>query len=257
MKRIQYAGILLSCVLLLTGCSLARDKRAPQTEQKPDIIIGVEEKNAPYYQVEENGTGSGFYVELVKLLAKKGGFSYSFCAMNPAEVSETKDNVVFLGTTDAEEGKQEGYVQTEPVLESGLCLVVKKKDNIKNNDDLRGISIAGIAGTGEERLANFLASRYDADSIVFVNGKSSREDFYQGYAKAIVMDERTAEQELQKNTELCIMKRSSRFFNRHCFTSAASAEILEKLSEALRLAGGDGSLEELLQKYGWQRPKNE
>ena len=117
MKKWKLGALLLTAALLAAGCSKAeKQETAPEPEQ-PDYYVGVEADNAPYYSTDENGTVSGFYVDLMNTLSERGGFTYEFKTMSPAEYkaagadptdenngTSSQPGHLFLGTMEPEAG---------------------------------------------------------------------------------------------------------------------------------------------------------
>lgn len=249
MKK-TYVGMMLLCLLLLLGC--AGEKKAGEDKgENADIIVGVEEKNAPYYSVDEKGEESGLYVDLMEELAAKGGFTYSFCPMTISGFrgSAGQECDVFLGNMEMERGSMAKYAQMEPFFQTALCLMVKKGSAIKEKSDLRGVSIAATAGAGEENFAEYLASKYGADSILFVNEKSCYEDFAAGYSEGLVVEDILAQKKKKKDKNFRIMITSKKYKSSHTFTARSASGIPKLLSEGMKRMKEDGSLEVLIQKY--------
>lgn len=261
MKKWKLGALLFALAVMTAGCSKAeKQETAPEPEQ-PDYYVGVEADNAPYYSTDENGTATGFYVDLMNALSERGGFTYEFQNMSAAEyktvdmkgenndTSEQPD-FVFLGTLESEDGDETAYAQSEPVYETGLCLLVKKGQGIRNMNTLRSVDIAARAETEEAVFAGYLAASYDAETIVFQNAADVLSDAAQGYSEAIVLDQGKASLALQQDDTLKLMTTSEKYFSIHRFTSAAAEGIPETFSSALEEIRADGTLDAMLQQYG-------
>ncbi len=147
-EKWKLGALLLTAALLAAGCSKAeKQETAPEPEQ-PDYYVGVEADNAPYYSTDENGTVSGFYVDLMNTLSERGGFTYEFKTMSPAEYkaagadptdenngTSSQPGHLFLGTMEPEAGDTSTYARSEPVYETGLCLLVKKRTRYPQNEE--------------------------------------------------------------------------------------------------------------------------
>lgn len=263
MKKWKLGALLLTAALLAAGCSKAeKQETAPEPEQ-PDYYVGVEADNAPYYSTDENGTVSGFYVDLMNTLSERGGFTYEFKTMSPAEYkaagadptdenngTSSQPGHLFLGTMEPEAGDTSTYARSEPVYETGLCLLVKKGQGIRKMKNLRSVSIAARAETEEAVFADDLAASYDAETIVFQDAANVISDVSQGYSGAMVLDQGKASLVLQQDGTLKLMTTSEKYFSVHRFTAAATEEIPETFSSALEEIRADGTLNALLQQYG-------
>ncbi len=269
MKKWKSGILLFMTVLLMAGCSKTEEQAVKTEPERPDYYVGVETDNAPYYVVDENGTASGFYVDLMNTLSEYAGFTYEFQPMNAAEYAATagvdaaeEDSDVagadaegqtcdvFLGTLEPEVGDLSTFVQSEPVYETGLCLLVKKGQGIRKMKKLRSVSIAARAETEEAVFVDYLAASYDAETIVFQDVANVLSDVSQGYSGAMVLDQGNASLVLQQDETLKLLTTSQRYFSVHRFTAAAAEGIPEAFASALEELRDDGTLDTLLNQHG-------
>lgn len=267
MKKWKSGILLFVAVLLMAGCSKTEEQDTKTEPERPDYYVGVETDNAPYYAVDENGTASGFYVDLMNTLSERAGFTYEFQPVSAAEYTATagadaaegnsdaagaagQTCDVFLGILEPEVGDSSTFVQSEPVYETGLCLLVKKGQGIRKMKKLRSVSIAARAETEEAVFADYLAASYDAETIVFQDAANVLSDVSQGYSGAMVLDQGNASLALQQDGTLELLTTSQRYFSVHRFTAAAAEGIPEAFASALEELRADGTLDTLLQQHG-------
>lgn len=262
MKKWKLGVLLLTAALFAAGCS-KEEKQDTKTEpEQPDYYVSVETDNAPYYSFDESGTASGFYVDLMNALSERAGFTYEFQSMSAVEYNAASSGNIedsgttdqskelFLGTLEPEVGDNSTYVQSEPVCETGICLLVKKGQGIRKMKDLRSVSIAARADTEEAVFANYLAANYDAQSIAFQRMADVLSDVFEGYSAAMVLDQGNASLALQQDGTLNMLITSEKYFSVHRFTAAAAQGIPEDFSNALEEIRSDGTLDTLLKQYG-------
>lgn len=290
MKKWKSGILMFMVALIMAGCSRAEEPDTKAEPEHPDYYVSVETDNAPYYSVDENGTASGFYVDLMNTLSERGGFTYEFQAMNATEYRVAGANItdgntdaastdttdgntdadstdaisgntdgsgateqsghLFLGILEPEVGDTSTFAQSEPVYATGLCLLVKKDQGIRKTKHLRSVSIAARAETEEAVFADYLAASYDAETIVFQDAANVLSDVSQGYSGAMVLDQGNASLALQQDGTLELLTTSQRYFSVHRFTATAAEGIPEELASALEELRADGTLDTLLQQHG-------
>lgn len=216
-------------------------------KEKVDYTIGVEENNAPYFSLDANGNPTGFYADLVEAIAEKQGFTYQFENMTATEAAagEGVSCDFFLGTL-----KEKEKQQSEMFYQSKLCVVTQQGNKGKKLKNLENQSIAARASTGENDFAEYLAVKYDADSILFQTLDSTLEDMKEGYSFAAVLDAGNASTLLQQDQTLQMVKTSEKYFNEHRFTALKKDGIAKQISEGLAQIQADGTLQTFVEKYG-------
>ncbi|MCD8018094.1 MAG: transporter substrate-binding domain-containing protein [Clostridiales bacterium] len=252
MKNTNYGMIFLMGILLLTGCSSSNQEEEPQTESA-DVIIGVENDNAPCYFTDESGEPAGFYVKLMDALQKEEDFTYEFVSLSAAEyMADDASCDLYLGTIETEVGDLTDYVQSDIICETKLCLVVIKGSGVEDTDDLLDASISARAGTGEESFARYLSSEYDGESIVFQRVTDVVEDLTKGYSQAAVIDAANFSSLKQTESTLKKLKESEKYFSVHCFTASQERGIPDVIADGLAEIQSDGTLAALIQEYGFE-----
>lgn len=251
-KKMWMVFLMLTCCMLW-GCSLSDTKEEQPKTEKADYIIGVEGENVPYYSVDENGNASGLYVDLMEQLAEKGGYSIAFTEIDaPAFQAMTGEEScdVFLGILEKETGDMTQLFQTSSFYQSNLILATRTEDGVKQCEELRNAAIDGRASAGEADFAQYLAVKYEADAVLFADGKTAGDDFLSGNAKALVLDENTFQTQFAENAALTVLKTSEKYHNAHRFTASSQSEFLKELETELTQLQSDGTLDHLLEQYG-------
>lgn len=251
-KKLGICSLVILCCMLW-GCSLPETKQKESKTEKADYIIGVEGENAPYYAVDESGNAAGFYVDLMEKLGEKGGYSFEFMEVDSSAFQATAGEEgcdVFLGVLKKETGDMTQLFQTSAFYQCGLCLVTRGEDAIKKCEELRNTSIDARAASDEAAFAEYLAVNYDADAVLFADGKTAWDDFTMGNGKAVVIDENTCQQFMKDTTAVNVLKTSNRYHNEHRFTAAHQNEFLMKLESGIADLQSDGTMTNLMERYG-------
>ena len=251
-KKIAICFLLTFC-FVLPGCSESGAKQEEIITEQADFRIGVEADQAPYYSVDENGNASGIYVDLMDEISKKGGYTYEFTEIDPSVFQAgTKKNScdVFLGTMENDTGDMTELFQTTSFYQSGVCLVTRTEDNIKKFKNLRNIVIAAVTSGGEAAFAQYLAVKYEADALLFVDGITAFEDFINGNSRTAVLDANVCQAKMEENMPIRLWKTSEKYYNFHRFTAKGHTEFLDTLENQISEIMSDGTMDTLLQKNG-------
>ena len=253
MKRKIWIGFLMILCFMLWGCSLSKTKQDETETEKADYIIGVEGQNAPYYVADEKGNASRLYVDLMEKLGEKGGYSFAFTEVDSSAFQATAGENgcdVFLGVLEKETSDMTELFQTSSFYQSGVCLVARSEDGIKKCKELRNTAIDARTASGEADFAEYLAMKYEADAVVFADGKTAWDDFIQGNTKAVVIDENNCQEFMNDNPSVNVIKTSEQYHNFHRFTAVGQTEFLAVLESGIAELQSDGTLDDFLQNYG-------
>lgn len=255
MKKKAGLCLLFVACLLLWGCSEANKKQDNANKKEADVIVGVEGENAPYYCVGPDGNASGFYVDLMEILAENGNYSYEFKEIDPVAFQAESENQscdVFLGTMEKETGDRKTLAQTRPVCQSGVCLVVRSEEGIKKAKELKNTEIAAVASGNEAAFAQYLAVKYEADALLLSDTKTSIDDFISGASKGLVLDYNHCQSQLDALISVNILTISEKYYNFHRFTAKGQTDLLDTLENKIAALQEDGTLDRLCQSYGLQ-----
>lgn len=253
MKKILSYCFVMMIGFVLGGCSWSDTKQNETEKKKADYVIGVEGDNAPYYFIDESGHPSGFYVKLMEKLGEKSGYTFEFVETDAASfrtLAAENNCDVFLGVLEKETGDMTELFQTNSFYQSDLCLGTRSDDSIKSADELRNTEIVAVDAGGEASFAQYLAVKYEADALMFADGKTALEDLVDGNAKAAVIDVNVCQKQMEENVPIKIFKTSGKYHNQHRFTAEGQTEFLSMLETGVAELAAEGTLEMLLESCG-------
>jgi ABC-type amino acid transport substrate-binding protein len=165
LKRIT--AIIFSALMIMAafaGC--AKNEQAAKIT-KNTMIIAYTEENAPFIYTDENGTLTGFDVELIKNTFKsfKGDYKdYAFVKVDEnyvlnEDICYTDENgndfsaILMCGGTQKNVGTvNEDVNWSVNIIENNIITVVPANSEIKNYNDLKGAKVGVVAGIALDAL---------------------------------------------------------------------------------------------------------
>ena len=141
----EYAGKLSSAILcLILGCfavGATAQNALERVRQKGELTIATDATYPPF-EFKQNGTLTGFDVELGGEIGKELGVKVNFLSLEWAGVlgalESGKCDLVMSGVTITDERKNKGYLFSRPYFLSGQTIARRKNDNrINSINDLK------------------------------------------------------------------------------------------------------------------------
>jgi polar amino acid transport system substrate-binding protein len=242
--------------LLVCGCSTS-DVELGKTDNLPELLIGIDDSYEPYTYVDENGEYIGLDVELAKEACKR-------MDMEPVFVAIKWDNKnVYLadGAIDciwscfSINGRESDYTWVGPYMNSRQMVAVASDSDIENISDLNGRSVAVMSTTKPETIfleresddipeVGELYSMEDMEYVFtalqygYVDAAAGHEIMMREYMDSMAGDYRLLDEELQAvNVGVAFDKNNP-------------SEAAAQLDKALADMKDDGTLGEILEKYG-------
>ena len=157
MKKIL-AMILAALLLLsLAGCGASSQNNAPaEPAQKTSFIMGIDPEYPPFSYMGDDGSYTGFDVEVCKAACDYLGWDMTIFAVNWDEKLVQLDSLecdcVWSGMTILDSMKEAGYVLSKPYYDNTQVLVVKEDSGLSSSADLAGKLVAVQLGTSGEAL---------------------------------------------------------------------------------------------------------
>ena len=255
-KRKRVFTLLVGIFLCLGLCSCIATSEGKKEENLPTLIIGSD-NYPPFFYLDDDGEFEGIDVEIAQEACARIGRRPVF-----KQISwQNKDRYLSSGQVDclwgcfSMNGREERYTWAGPYMHSRQIVMVQADSNIWKFSDLNGKSIAVQNASKPEEL--FLSNAVSGvDSIKNVYCFNSMNEVFaalrKGYVDACAGHE-TACSRLISSTngnyrflDECLIKANLGV----AFSKECNNETVEKLSKVLFEMKKDGTIAEILEKYG-------
>ena len=238
--KVMLTTLVIICMIFLTsGCG----------KNENELVLVTEAGFAPYEYYEE-GKIVGVDIDIANEIAKELGkelvikdVSFDF-VIN--EVKSGKADFAAAGISITPERAEEVDFTMEYTV-SNQVVVVKKRSNIKNFDDIKDKKIAVQLGT----VADLYASENYKDAIIVSHKKylSAVEDVKTGKADLIIMDELPAKEIVKENDNLVILD-GVLFQDKYgMIVKKGNDELKEEINKVLKRMINDGTIDKLVLKH--------
>jgi polar amino acid transport system substrate-binding protein len=191
-------GILLLLMVLFPVCRGG----AVAAEARDTLIVGMELAYPPFEMTDVKGEPSGVSVDLAHAMGKALGKkiiiqNMAFDGLIPSLKTGKIDLIISSMTATAERAKSIDF--SDPYLQTGLCLLVKKESPIQTIADLDrpGRKVAVKKGTTGHTYAAGHISR--AEVLVLDKEAAAVLEVVQGKADAFIYDQMSTYQNWQHN----------------------------------------------------------
>jgi len=216
------------------------------------VKVGTNAEYPPFEFVNEEGTITGFDIELMEAIAEEAGFEYELVntrwdGIFVALASGEFDAVISAATITPERAEQVNF--SDPYFNAGQRIAVKAdNDAIQGPEDLEGLKVGVQLGTtGDIFLSEQTGAdvqRYDENTLAF-------EALNNGDLDAVMADGPTAAEVLQSNPEMDL-KLVDGVFTEEQYGIAVNQEetdLLEAINEGLAAIKENGEYDEIYDKY--------
>lgn len=238
--KVMITTLVIICMIFLTsGCG----------KNENELVLVTEAGFAPYEYYEE-GKIVGVDIDIANEIAKELGkelvikdVSFDF-VIN--EVKSGKADFAAAGISITPERAEEVDFTMEYTV-SNQVVVVKKRSNIKNFDDIKDKKIAVQLGT----VADLYASENYKDATIVSHKKylSAVEDVKTGKADLIIMDELPAKEIVKENDNLVILD-GVLFQDKYgMIVKKGNDELKEEINKVLKRMINDGTIDKLVLKH--------
>ncbi|MDO4812326.1 MAG: transporter substrate-binding domain-containing protein [Eubacteriales bacterium] len=156
MKKALSLILALILVLSLAACGNKDDSSAAGLEETPTFIMGIDPEYPPFSYLGDDGSYTGFDVEICKAACEKLGWSFEVFGVNwddkLVQLDAGECDCIWSGMTILESMKEAGYVLSEPYYDNTQVLLVKSDSGFASSADLSGKDVAVQLGTSGEAL---------------------------------------------------------------------------------------------------------
>jgi polar amino acid transport system substrate-binding protein len=249
--------LLLALVLTVSGLTACETKTEQSVKSSKTLCIGIDDSYEPYTYIDENGDYAGLDIELATAACEKMGYTPEFVAIK----WDNKNDYLANGSIDciwscfSMSGREDEYTWVGPYMYSRQVVAVTKDSDIDSLDDLNGKSVSVMSSTKPETI--FLER--DGDSIPDISELYSMENMeYVFTALEYGCVDAAAGHETAMREYMDSMPGEYRLLNDEllavevgvAFDKDNPSDAAGELSEAIDEMKEDGSLNEILEKYG-------
>ena len=257
MKKLNLVSLMVVFVLSLTvfaACSKDDKDNSSKGSGKQTYKVGVDASYPPF-EWKENGEYKGIDIDLIREIAKRGGFeieiqSMDFKGIIPALQSKQLD-IAIAGMTITDERRQV-LDFSDPYFDAGLSIVVgKNNEDVNGPDDLANKTVAVKKGTFGATYATENLEPLGAKVIQFDSSATMFEEVLAGRADALIEDYPVIAYAIVDNgLDLKIVGERLNEAQYGIGTlKGSNPELVEKINNALKEMREDGTYQEIIDKY--------
>ena len=141
---------------VMSGCGQKEEAAAPSAEERTKFIMGIDPEYPPFSYLGDDGSYTGFDVEIAQAVCEKLGWELEIFEVNwdqkLVQLNAKECDCVWSGMTILDSMKEAGYVISEPYYDNTQVLVVKADSGLASSKDLAGKAVAVQLGTSGEAL---------------------------------------------------------------------------------------------------------
>ncbi len=255
-----FLAIAIVAVLALSGCSSnsSTSSSSDSSETKTKLIVGFDNSYPPYGFLADDGSYTGFDIDMAKKVCEKLGWDVEFSPIDwsakDALLEQGQINCIWNGFTI--EGREGKYAFTDPYMVNRQVILVKSDSGISDTGELAGKrvitqadSTAYDALTGDQKaLSDTFAS---LDTIADYNNAFMQLE--SGAVDAVACDLSIANYQLANNsgkfTQLADPISEDENYGVGFKNDSNGKELAKEVTEAMRELAKEGYAKELCEKY--------
>jgi ABC-type amino acid transport substrate-binding protein len=231
-----------TAILALSACGSKKDD--------DNWIVATSADNPPYEYMEK-GQIKGFDIDLIKEIGKR--FDKNIIFKNTdfhgllAALGSNNVDLVVAGMTPTEERKNkvdfsESYIKTK------IAFLVKKEDNIRSLEELRGKKIGSQLGTIWSNIANDLSSEYHFKNKTLANNLILVEELKLGRVDAVIMEQVQVQRLMSKSDIFSSFEIDN--ISEFAIALPKNSPLKEQINKAIIEMEADGAMKALQEKWG-------
>lgn len=249
--------LLLTAICVVWGCKVTKSVYNNSKEENlPELIIGSDIYE-PYTYINENGENTGIDVDIAREACRRIGYKPVFKQI----MWDNKNEYLSSGEVDClwgsftMTGREEQYNWAGPYLYSRQVVVTAKDSGINCLADLEGKRVAvQVTSKPEEELLKRTNPNIPQTEIVYSmsNMKGLYASIRKRYVDAIAGHENALKVFVSSNSEQYRILDEVLGVSELgvAFAKGENDSIVEKLNQALRDMRNDGTITEIVEKYG-------
>ncbi len=254
-------SIMLVACLALNGCSSNSSSSSSSSDSSSEttkLIVGFDNSYPPYGFLADDGSYTGFDIDMAKKVCEKLGWEVEFSPIDwsakDALLDQGQINCIWNGFTI--EGREGKYAFTDPYMVNRQVMIVKSDSGITDMGELAGKKVitqadstAYDALTGDQKeLSDTFAS---LDTIADYNNAFMQLEV--GAVDAVACDLSIANYQLANNkgkfSQLADPISSDENYGVGFKNDSNGKEMAKKVTEAMRELDREGYSKELCEKY--------
>ncbi len=246
--------VLMLAASLISGCGNKDNKS--EDSHKETVVVGIDQF-APYSYLDENGAYTGVDIELAEDAFDRLGMKPEFIRIDWEDKNEylAKGDIDCIWSCYTMTDREDKYQWAGPYMYSRQVVAVRNESDIYSLADLKDRRIGVQATTKAENLfLGVVAS--SLPKVRQVNSFSTTEELFavlrKGYVDAISGHEALIGQLVNSESDAFRMLDDSPYVSELgvAFEKGTHVELAAKLTEVLEDLKKDGTMEEIILKYG-------
>ena len=263
-KRFLFIFSVLIVMLAITGCQPSTPTPEPTQPPQPTateaedtadlgtVTIGTNAEYPPFEFVNEEGTITGFDVELMNAIADEAGFEFEFVntrwdGIFVALASGEFDAVISAATITEERAEMVDF--SDPYFDAGQVITVRADETgIEGPEDLENVRVGVQLGTTGDI---WLTEETDAEVVRYDENTLAFQALANGDVDAAVADSPTAAELVKANPEMDL-KLLEGVYTDEQYGIAVNEErgdLLQAINEGLAAVRASGEYDEIYNKY--------
>ena len=243
-------GILALSALALTACG------GKKAEQASSFTVGFDQEFPPMGFVAEDGSYTGYDLELAEEVAKRLNLKFVAKPINwdGKDLELNSGNIDCIWNGFSMNGREENYTFVGPYMANKQVFVVKADSNISTLSDLAGKTVevqkdsSGLEALSREENKSLKDS---FSSLVEVGDyQSAMMDLETGACDAICMDSVVAEYQIKTaNKPFVLLKDTLSAEEYGIGFKKGNTELAEKVKKTLLEMKADGTVDKITEKW--------
>ncbi|MBP0990790.1 MAG: transporter substrate-binding domain-containing protein [Oscillospiraceae bacterium] len=264
MKKALVILLALLLALSFAACGEKKNESSASETEAVKFTVGFDAEYPPYGYLAEDGTYTGFDLELAEEVCKIYGWELVKQPIDWAskdfELNSGSIDCIWNGFTY--NGRENDYTWTEAYVDNSIVWIVKKDSGITTAEDLAGKNVvtqdgssAATALTATEDNDENLALAATFASLKFpANFNTCFEDLASGVADAIAIDIGVAKYQLEnRGTDQFVMLEKPLSTEQYAVGfKLGNTELRDKVQAGINTLVENGKFMQLAEKYGLQ-----
>ena len=235
-----------------TGNAESTTEASDDSATKPVLTVGMEGTYAPYTYHDENGTLTGFEVDMANAIGEKMGYDVEFVETEWDSITAALDagnfDAVMNHVTIIDERKEKYVFSTPYIYTRTVLIVAADNTDITSFEDVNGKK----AAEGLTSNFNEIAKSYGAEIVGQDKFALAMECVLSGEADCAINDELTYaywKQQKGGDESTKIVAESDDVNASAVMLKKGNDELVEKINTAIDALIADGTVKEISEKY--------
>ncbi len=253
-------ALLALSAVLLVGCGgESKDKAPAENAASSDaytLIVGFDAGYPPYGFMADDGSYTGFDLDLAKAVAEKNGWGFEAKPIDwdakDAELNTGSITCIWNGFTY--EGREDKYTWSDPYMLNEQVIVVKADSGIAAEADLAGKNVmTQVDSAALDVLSDAEGKKALADTFGSLQTIGDYNNAFMqldsGMVDAVACDLSIAQFQMAANPDKYVIMTTLSSEHYAVGFKIGDTETAAKVSEALKALYEDGTVKELCDKY--------